>query len=108
MIRVVVLCFISFTAFAQEPDTLMKVLPVRMNFPAKKSFEIRLFNYDGDHLLWSHKGKSAGEGELFMIDPKPFVDYGLKKFKVLVLDSRRRTVQEIYFRVNEAGGVIKE
>ena len=91
----------------QETRTV-KVLPVRMNFKENDTFQLRLYNYDGDELLWKHTGESQGEGELFMIDPQPYVQYGLRKFQLLVLDATGATVQEIYFRVDGEGGVVKE
>jgi hypothetical protein len=87
---------------------VMKILPLRMSFPEKEPYQLRLYNYDGDQLLWSHEGESQGEGELFMIDPRPFLEYGVRKFQLLVLDSNGTTVQEIYFRVDGNSAVIKE
>jgi hypothetical protein len=87
---------------------VIKVLPLRLMFKEHDMFELRLYNYDGDHLLWKHEGESQGEGELFMIDPQPYVAYGLKKFQLLVLDGDGNKIDEIYFRVGNDGGIIKE
>jgi hypothetical protein len=92
----------------RKSEGVIKVLSVRMNFKEDEPFELRLYNYDGDHLLWSHEGESLGEGELFLVDPQPYVQYGLRKFQLLVLDSNGQTVQEIYFRVEGNSNVIKE
>ena len=62
---------------------VIKVLPLRLMFKEHEMFQLRLYNYDGDHLLWKHDGECQGEGELFMIDPQPYVVYGLKKFQLL-------------------------
>jgi hypothetical protein len=86
----------------------VKLISVRMNFKENEMFLLRLSNYDGDQLLWTHEGESQGEGELFMIDPQPYVQYGLRKFQLLVLDSHGKTVQEVYFRVDGNGAVIRE
>lgn len=87
---------------------VIKVLPLRLNFKEDEPFTLRLYNYDGDHLLWSHEGESQGVGELFMIDPQPYVQYGLRKFQLLVLDREGNKVEEIYFRVEGNSNVIKE
>ncbi|HZY80535.1 MAG TPA: hypothetical protein VFE50_13500 [Cyclobacteriaceae bacterium] len=92
----------------KEKEPVVKLLSVRMNFKEDQPFSLRLSNYDGDHLLWSHEGESQGEGELFMIDPQPYVKYGLRKFQLLVLDYNGKAVEEIYFRVEANGNVIKE
>lgn len=89
-------------------QSVVKVLPIRMNFPEKETYQLRLYNYDGDHLLWSHEGESQGEGELFMIDPQPYVEYGLRNFQLLVLDSENKKVDVIYFRVDPNGNVVKD
>lgn len=91
---------------SEEPVT--KVLTVRMNFKEGEAFDLRLYNYDGDQLLWTHEGASQGEGEMFMIDPQPYTKYGLRKFQLLVLDGEKNKVDEIYFRVDHNGAVIKE
>jgi hypothetical protein len=87
---------------------VIKVLPVRLHFKEKETFQLRLYNYDGDHLLWKHAGESQGEGELFMIDPQPYVAYGLKKFQLLVLDVDGKRVDEMYFRVDPDGSITKD
>lgn len=87
---------------------VLKVLPLRLMFKEHEMFKLRLYNYDGDHLLWKHEGESQGEGELFMIDPQPYVAYGLRKFQLLVLDADGNKTDEIYFRVGEDGAIIKE
>jgi len=87
---------------------VIKVLPLRLMFKEHEMFKLRLYNYDGDHLLWKHEGESQGEGELFMIDPQPYVAYGLKKFQLLILDGDGNKIDEIYFRVANDGGIIKE
>ncbi len=91
-----------------EPEVVIKILPLRLMFKEHDTFQLRLYNYDGDHLLWKHKGESQGEGELFMIDPQPYVVYGLRKFQLLVLDGDGNRIQEIYFRVASNGSIIKE
>jgi hypothetical protein len=91
----------------KEKQTI-KVLPLRLMFKEHEMFELRLYNYDGDHLLWKHDGEAQGEGELFMIDPQPYVAYGLKKFQLLVLDGDGNRIDEIYFRVASDGSIIKE
>jgi len=91
-----------------ERKQVSKVLPFRLNFKEHEMFRLRLYNYDGDHLLWKHEGECQGEGELFMIDPQPYVAYGLKKFQLLVFDGDGNKVDEIYFRVDNDGGIIKE
>jgi hypothetical protein len=93
---------------AREQKSLIKVLPLRLMFKEHEMFQLRLYNYDGDHLLWKHDGESQGEGELFMIDPQPYLEYGLKKFQLLVLDADGNQIDEIYFRVGSDGGIIKE
>ncbi|MEJ0030986.1 MAG: hypothetical protein WDO15_11685 [Bacteroidota bacterium] len=87
---------------------IIKVLPLRLMFKEHEMFQLRLYNYDGDHLLWKHDGESQGEGELFMIDPQPYVEYGLRKFQLLVLDYDGNKIDEIYFRVNADGSIVKE
>jgi hypothetical protein len=89
-------------------NRIVKVLPVRMNFKEDAKFQLRLYNYDGDELLWKHSGESQGEGELFMIDPQPYVQYGLRKFQLLVLDAAGNKIEEIYFRVDGNGNVVRE
>lgn len=89
-------------------NSTAKILPLRLMFREHDSFQIRLYNYDGDHLLWKHSGESQGEGELFMVDPQPYVAYGLKKFQLLVLDADGNRISEIYFRVDANGAIIKE
>jgi len=91
-----------------KEKAIIKVLPLRLMFKEHDIFQLRLYNYDGDHLLWKHEGESQGEGELFMIDPQPYVAYGLKKFQLLVLDADGNKIDEIYFRVSNDGGIIKE
>jgi hypothetical protein len=92
----------------RQKSTAAKVLPLRMMFKEHDLFSLRLYNYDGDHLLWKHDGEAQGEGELFMIDPQPYVEYGLRKFQLLVLDGDGNKVDEIYFRVDGDGVIIKE
>ncbi len=92
----------------RSPNATAKILPLRLMFKEHDSFQIRLYNYDGDHLLWKHSGESQGEGELFMIDPQPYVAYGLRKFQLLVLDSDGNRVSEVYFRVEPDGAIVKE
>ena len=105
---------LSQRQFSVKPEktsvekAVVKILPVRLNFKEKEIFELRLYNYDGDHLLWKHNGESQGEGELFMIDPQPYVEYGLRKFQLLVLDAEGQRVDEMYFRVDPSGNIIKE
>jgi hypothetical protein len=105
---------LSQRKFTLEPEhipqktTVAKVLPLRLMFHEHDLFHLRLYNYDGDHLLWKHDGEAQGEGELFMIDPQPYVEYGLKKFQLLVLDGEGNKIEEIYFRVDNSGGIIKE
>lgn len=91
-----------------EKKQVTKVLPLRLTFKEHEMFRLRLYNYDGDHLLWKHEGECQGEGELFMIDPQPYVAYGLKKFQLLVFDGDGNKVDEIYFRVDNDRGIIKE
>jgi hypothetical protein len=91
-----------------EPEVVTKILPLRLMFNEHEIFQLRLYNYDGDHLLWKHEGESQGEGELFMIDPQPYVAYGLRKFQLLVFDAEGNKIKEIYFRVDENGSIIKE
>jgi hypothetical protein len=93
---------------AGEQKAVVKLLPVRLKFSENEHFQLRLYNHDGDELLWKHDGESQGEGELFMIDPQPYTQYGLRKFQVLVLDANSKTVEEIYFRVDNNGNVIRE
>jgi hypothetical protein len=93
---------------AQAKAAVVKILPLRLMFKEHDVFHLRLYNYDGDHLLWKHDGESQGEGELFMIDPRPYVQYGVKKFQLLVLDSDNNQVDVIYFRVGNDGEIIKE
>lgn len=93
---------------APKEKQIIKVLPLRLMFKEHEMFNLRLYNYDGDHLLWKHEGESQGEGELFMIDPQPYVAYGLRKFQLLVLDGDGNKIDEIYFRVGSDGGIIKE
>jgi len=114
--RVIIVCivgFASFTSFAQatnassgERNAAIKVLPVRLQFAEHQKYHLRLYNYDGDHLLWEQKGRSQGPGELFMIDPQPYTAYGLKKFK-LIIQSRNK-IDTVFFRVDHNGSVIKE
>lgn len=92
----------------REPKMIMKILPLRLMFKENDVFQLRLYNYDGDHLLWSHKGESQGEGELFMIDPAPYVEYGLRKFQLLILDGLGNKIDEVYFRVDPNGAIIRE
>ena len=106
---------LSERRFTLEPErpfsngkVIIKVLPLRLMFKEKEQFHLRLYNYDGDHLLWKHDGEAQGEGELFMIDPQPYVAYGLRKFQLLVLDSNGDKIDEIYFRVDGNGEIIKE
>jgi hypothetical protein len=87
---------------------IVKVLPIRVPFKEEEKFQLRLYNYDGDELLWKHSGESQGEGELFMIDPQPYVQYGLRKFQLLVIDGSGNKVEEIYFRVDGDGNVVRE
>ncbi|HMJ69679.1 MAG TPA: hypothetical protein VK508_12320 [Cyclobacteriaceae bacterium] len=91
-----------------EEKPVTKALAVRLKFSEKEQFTLRLYNYDGDKLLWTHSGESQGAGELFMIDPQPYVQYGLRKFQLLVLDSDGKTVEEIYFRVDSNNSIIRE
>lgn len=93
---------------SRSESAVIKVLPLRLKFKEHDLFQLRLYNYDGDHLLWKHEGEAQGDGELFMIDPQPYVDYGLRKFQLLVLDGDENKLEEIYFRVDGNGGVIKE
>ncbi|MEI9919045.1 MAG: hypothetical protein WDO14_09625 [Bacteroidota bacterium] len=93
---------------APTKSAVIKVLPLRLMFKEHDIFQLRLYNYDGDHLLWKHEGESQGEGELFMIDPQPYVTYGLRKFQLLVLDGDGNKTDEIYFRVGNDGSIIKE
>lgn len=93
---------------AKDQKPVIKVLPLRLMFQERDPFQLRLYNYDGDHLLWKHAGESQGEGELFMIDPSPYVEYGLRKFQLLVLDGDGNRIDEIYFRVDENGNIVKE
>jgi len=92
----------------KAPKPVAKVLPLRLMFKEHEMFQLRLYNYDGDHLLWKHEGEAQGEGELFMIDPQPYVEYGLRKFQLLVLDANGNKIDEIYFRVDGNGTIIKE
>jgi len=92
----------------KEKELLIRVLPLRLMFKEDEPFHLRLYNYDGDHLLWKHDGEGQGEGELFMIDPQPYVAYGLRKFQLLVLDADGNKIDEIYFRVDANGAIIKE
>lgn len=115
---IVILCFISIGSFAQVTNTrnvdrdstssgrVIKVLPIRLPFSEHEKFELKLYNYDGDHLLWEHEGRAQGEGELFMIDPQPYVKYGLRKFRLLIVD--RKKIDTVFFRVDHNGSVIKE
>jgi hypothetical protein len=89
-------------------STIVKVLPVHLQFNEHEKFQLRLYNYDGDHLLWKHKGESQGWLELFMVDPRPYVEYGVRKFQLLVLNGHGDKMQEIYFRVEMNGNVVKE
>jgi hypothetical protein len=107
----------SQAAFAQVADQkntpaseerIVKVLSLRMSFPEKEKYRLKLYNYDGDQLLWSHEDESQGEGELFMIDPQPYVQYGLRKFQLFVLNKENKKVDSIYFRVDPNGNVVKE
>jgi len=91
-----------------EPKVVTKVLPLRLMFKEHDVFQLRLYNYDGDHLLWKHEGEAQGEGELFMIDPTPYVAYGVRKFQLLVFDNEGNKVNEIYFRVDQNGAIIRE
>lgn len=100
--RVIILTIITFASHAQAS----KVLPVRLQFAEREKFELKLYNYDGDHLLWQHKGRSQGEGELFIIDPQPYTQYGVKKFRLLII--ARKKIDTVYFRVDHNGSVIKE
>jgi len=93
---------------AGEPETIMKVLPVRLRFTGKTYFQLRLYNYDGDHLLWKHSGETQGDDELFMIDPQPYVAYGLRNFQLLILDEHGNKIDEIYFHVNADNSIVKE
>ena len=118
IVRIAVLCFVSIVSRAQVTNTrnvdrdstsshsIIKVLSVRLPFTEREKFELKLFNYDGDKLLWEHKGKSQGDGELFMIDPQPYVKYGLRKFKLFVAGKNK--IDTVYFRVDHNGAVIKE
>jgi hypothetical protein len=110
--KILIAMAVSIPAFAQmdtlQAPAVVKVLSVRMNFNKGERFSLRLSNYDGDQLLWTHKGKSQGEGELFIVDPQPYVAYGLRKFQLLVLNAKGKTVDEIYFRIDLNGTVIKE
>jgi hypothetical protein len=101
----------KFTVAAEripKEKNIIKILPLRMMFKEHELFQLRLYNYDGDHLLWKHEGESQGEGELFMIDPQPYIAYGVKKFQLLVLDADGNNIDEIYFRVGSDGSIIKE
>lgn len=93
---------------SKEEKTVSKILPLRLMFKENDLFQLRLYNYDGDHLLWKHEGEAQGEGELFMIDPQPYVAYGLRKFQLLVLDGSGMKIDEIYFRVEADGRITKE
>jgi hypothetical protein len=107
------LWLVSFASFAQatntssgERSTASKVLPVRLQFAEHQKYHLKLYNYDGDHLLWEQKGRSQGQGELFMIDPQPYTSYGLKKFKLIIQGKNK--IDTVYFRVDSNGTVIKE
>lgn len=91
-----------------EKNIVSKILPLRLMFKEHDVFQLRLYNYDGDHLLWKHDGEAQGEGELFMIDPQPYVAYGLRKFQLLVLNGDGKRVDEIYFRVDGDGNIVRE
>jgi hypothetical protein len=91
-----------------KESSIVKILPLRLMFKEHDLFQLRLYNYDGDHLLWKHDGEAQGEGELFMIDPQPYAAYGVKKFQLLILDGDGNKIDEIYFRVDGDGRVIKE
>lgn len=128
IVRVFILLLIGFESIGQvankktadiNPDSIRpvgkprnnsvnKILPLRLMFGEKDMFQLRLYNYDGDHLLWKHEGEAQGQGELFMIDPQPYVAYGVRKFLLVVLDGDGKKIDEIYFHVDQDGAVIKE
>lgn len=87
---------------------VMKEYPLKLKFDKGEEFQLRLSNYDGEQLLWKHKGVIENVGQPFMIDPQPYIAKDIKKFQLLVLDKDGVVVEEIYLYVAGDGSIKRE
>ena len=88
--------------------TVISEYALKLRFKEGEVYKVRLYNYEGDQLLWKQAGRVANVSDPLMIDPKPFVARGIRKFQLLVLDEGDAVVEELYLVVGGDGSVRKE